>query len=173
MCNVKECPIEPAYLFKTNCTIETCKYYAVSVDSHCLSLAGIMEGERSLTDAELLLYKYPKTNMSEKDVSALRRKATDRVRAVVSLYACLVHIKEYCDKVEDFAYSDKGIVSELAKKNPLSIIKLGFEPWMFVYLLDDSVLADVCGPKFQLRVALALNQREYQTLMSEVQPYRR
>jgi hypothetical protein len=172
MSNVKECPAEPTYRFKTNCTISSCKYHSTVTESHCLALASLLEGERALTDAELLLYKYPKSNMSEKDVSVLRRKATDRVRAVVSLYACLVYIREYCNKVEVFTYSDNSLVSELVKKQPLSILKLGFEPWMFVYLIDSAILTSICGPKFQLRIALSLNPREYQTLLSEVQPYR-
>lgn len=168
MRDMKECPVESAYLFTTQCSIRSCKYHSEAVQDHCLLRAGYVKDDKVLTDVELLKYKFPDTNLSEKEVGALRKKAVDRVKNVIMLYKCLTFIKENCNKVESFTYSETGLIAELLSRKPLSISRLSFEPWMFVYLLDPAIVSLVCGPKFSVQAALFLKQREYQTLVSEV-----
>ena len=168
--NIKQCPLEQTYLFKTVCTVTSCKYHSPVVDDKCLILANVVNAEeKSITDTELLRYKFSDTELSEKEVSNIRKKAVDRVKNIVQLYNLISFIRENYSKKEGPTYDEENsLISELLNRKPLSITRLGFEPWMFTYFVDEKLVSNVCGPRFKIKTALFLKQKEYVDLINLV-----
>ena len=166
---IKECPLFPEYLFKTKCTIKTCKYFSPAVELRCLVLSNSVDiSNKSISDGELLEFKFFDTEMSEKEVSGIRKKSVEKVKNVIRLYNLFSYLRENYEAKEDITYEEGDIVSKILERKPLSIDKLDFELWMFRYLIDDEFINKICGPKFKIKDALLMNKKEYASLVDHV-----
>lgn len=161
---VKQCPLNEEYLFKTRCRVKTCKYYSPTTPNRCLGMDIRFSAEDSpVSDAELLRYKFPKEELTVKDITRIRKKLVERVKSFIALPFLIRKISETYSESDGLKYV-KGKsyeVDAVLASPPLSLPVLGFEPWMLPFLLDEKFVAETIGPKFKLQDALKLKTREY------------
>lgn len=164
---IKQCPLKSTYLFTSACTINSCKLYTLVTDNNCLMLDNVISDE-NITDEQLLQYKFSDTDLTEKDVIALRKKAVDRVKNIVTLYRLISQVAEHKATSPKYKLTNHAIIDKVLTSKPLSISKLGFESWMFARLVDEKYVESVCVPKFKIKTALFLTQKEYVELVNVV-----
>lgn len=159
-----QCPLYEDYRFRTNCTISSCKNYSPFTPSRCLGIdTKFSSDDKTITDVELLHYKFNNKEISIKEVTAFRKRAVDRVKSVLVLYRLVSHISEKEDFSEGtkYQYGKYPIIDELVQNKPLRVKVLGFQPWMLKFIFDEKYVSKVVGPKFKVRQALGLKNKEY------------
>ena len=138
---IKTCPYVEWYQFKV-CTIKSCKNFNTVTPSRCLAVDRIRpEGTKVISDAELNLYKFPESGLSTRVIQIKRKRATDRITSLLLLSRFIEYIKE---NFEEGGVFTTPIINEAETKYPLNIPKLGWENWMWEYLMDESVWEAFC-----------------------------
>lgn len=142
-CPLKQCPLEESYKFRTQCRVTTCKMYNEHTACNCLALdTTFASNEKSLSDAELIIYKFP--GKSQREVASIRKRAVSRVSAVLALNQLVQHIRQN-EKPEAglntaFMRLLPGDAKQLLKKSFRSKIfkikHLDLEVWMLPFVLD-------------------------------------
>jgi hypothetical protein len=129
------------YRFR-KCTIKTCKNFTEATKTKCLAIdRRPPEGTKIISDEELKLFKFYGDNISTRLVSIRRKKAQQRVEAILALYKLISYIKEMADsKSHELIFTRPDLLA-IEKKYPLRIKKLGFKNWMWDYILDEDTLS--------------------------------
>lgn len=169
--NCKQCPLEDSYRFRKQCAIKTCKNFSPFTPSRCLGLdTKFASDDKTISDGELLHYKFNDKEFSIKEVAQIRKKSVEKVKLILSLYRLINHIREHENPFDSFHYEpgSSEIIDTVLKLKPLRIKLLGFKPWMFKYILDEKYVESVTGPKFKVRSALGLKTKEYSNLVTSV-----
>lgn len=164
MDDVKKCPLNPAYCFKTQCRVTTCKFYSERTRNKCLGLDIKFSAEdKPFSDGELLRYKFPHKEMSVKDVSKVRKKAVDQVKNLIMLQHLFSALIGRYDEFGEFHYEPgkSELVDSVLQSEPLCLKKLDFEIWMLPLMFDPEVTTGIVGTKFKLREALKLSNKEF------------
>lgn len=168
---VKQCPLQPDYKFRTQCRIRTCRNFTPCTESRCLALdTRFSSDDKTVSDGELLRYKFGDKEMSVKDVTKIRKRAVDSVMSSLSLYRLISAIMERHSREEGFAYvpGQSEIVDRVVTSKPLRIKLLRFEPWMLKFLLDTDFVSGVLETKFKVKDALRLKPAEYTELLNAI-----
>lgn len=164
MSDVKRCPLHSGYRFKTQCRVTTCKFYSERTRSKCLGLDITFSAEdKPFSDGELLHYKFPKQELSVKEVSKIRKKSVDQVKNLIMLQHLVSALMGRYTEFEDFNYEPgkSDLVDNVLQSTPLCLKKLDFEIWMLPVLFDQDVTSKIVGPKFKLKEALKLTNKEF------------
>lgn len=135
------CPLREQYMFKTHCTINTCKFYSDSTERKCLSLDVRFAALDKVSDAELKLYKFP--DLSPQKIAQLRKTSVGRAENVVRLYVLIQKIEQ--EPRTSWQYEPSPIIDTFLARRPLRIKKLGFEPWMLPYLCNREYVVKHAG----------------------------
>lgn len=140
---MKQCPLEDSYKFRTKCRVTTCKMFNEQTACNCLALdTTFASNEKTLSDAELIIYKFPGKN--QREVASIRKRAVSRVSAVLALNNLVQHIRQH-EKPETglnaaFMRRLPGDAKQLLKKSFRSKIfkikHLDLEVWMLPFVLD-------------------------------------
>jgi hypothetical protein len=168
---IKQCPLNDNYLFKTQCRINTCKFFSPTTANRCLGMDIVFSAEdKPVSDAELLRYKFPDKELTVKDVTLLRKKAVDRVKSLIVLHRLIHEISEKCDEGQGMNYvrGRSNIVDRVLDSEPLSLPMLDFQPWMLCFLFDEKFVTSTIGPKFKLKEALKLKTKDFSTFSKDV-----
>lgn len=167
----KQCPLNENYRFRTKCTIRSCKNYSSFTETRCLGLdVKFASDDKTITDVELLHYKFDDREVSLKDVSNVRKKAVERVKNVLALYRLVSYIADKEDFTEgtNYQYGVSPNIDDLLRSKPLRIKLLGFQPWMLKFIFDEKYVKEVVGPKFKIQQVLGLKTKEYSSIVSSV-----
>lgn len=119
------------------CEVKTCKNFTPITKSSCLAIDRVNpSGVKSITDAELHMYKYPEAKVSTRLISLKRKSAVDRVKAILIL-------REYIEFIK--VSKEKGmpiVTASTAKAEsayPLKVKRLKFEQWMWPHLVSPTL----------------------------------
>ena len=140
---MNQCPLEESYKFRTKCRVTTCKMYNEQTACNCLSLdTTFAANEKTLSDAELIIYKFPGKN--QREVASNRKRAVNRVSAVLALNQIVQHVRnnELPENGLNSSFMRRlpGDAKQLLKKSFRSKIfripHLELEVWMLSFVLD-------------------------------------
>lgn len=132
---MKSCPYRREYVFK-QCQIKSCSNYNEITPSNCLKLDRVRpEGAKIISDAEINLYKFG-GQISTRLVQMKRKSAIARVKRMLVLNSFLTHIKEKYGAAPHGVFINR-LLKKLEQRYPLRIKELGWENWMWEYLLDE------------------------------------
>lgn len=140
---LKQCPLEETYRFRTKCRVTTCKMYNEQTVCNCLGLdTTFASNDKTLSDAELVIYKFPGKN--QREVASIRKRAVNRVSAVLALNQIVQHVrnKEVPENGLNSSFMRRlpGDAKQLLKKSFRSKIfkikHLDLEVWMLPFVLD-------------------------------------
>lgn len=162
--DIKQCPLNERYKFKTKCRITTCKFYSPVTRNRCLGMDIRFSAEdKPVSDAELLRYKFPDKEMTLRDTTRLRKKAVDRVKNLIVLHKLIHVIEEKMSPEEglDYVEGKSEVVDRVLLTSPLSLPILNFKPWMLTLIMDEEIVSSVVGNKFRLKDALKLKTKEF------------
>jgi len=145
------------------CEIKTCKNYTPITKNSCLALDRVNpSGVKSITDAELHMYKYPEAKVSTRLISLKRKAAVDRVKFILILKEYLDYIRETKDKGSSVS-SNYTIKIEAAY--PLKVKRLRFEKWMWPHLVSDTEYREFLSSRNGECSLIALHQLLNMTAM--------
>ena len=168
---VKQCPLVESYRFRTQCCVETCKFHSPVTRNRCLGMDIRFSAEdKPFSDAELLRYKFSGQELSVKDVSRVRKKSVDQVKALIMLHHVIQVLRERYspDAGLDYVEGKSKIVDDVLNSEPLSLERLDFEPWMLSLLFDEKVVEPIAGSKFKLKDALRVKTKDFSALTKAV-----
>ena len=155
------------------CVVKTCKNFTAVTKTKCLAVDRVQPvGNKIISDAELHLYKFSDAKVSTRLVSIKRKKAVNRVKAILILNAFLEFIRENY-KPGEKTYSGK-MVEKLELDYPLRIRKLQFYNWMWPYLTSKKVYKKFVKKKggecatFKVHMLLNLTRMKYETLIKQL-----
>lgn len=168
--DVHTCPYVPWYQF-LRCRIATCKNYNTLTPCRCLGIDRVKpEGTKIISDAEIHLYKFKGTGISTKVVQLKRKRATLRVKAILTLREFIQYIK---DTYKGGAVWSTPSIRSLESSYPLKLSLLQWENWMWEYLLDETVWKEFLGRQdgecrdLNLHNLLAVSLSKYEKLLRE------
>lgn len=170
------CPYVEWYQF-VKCTIKTCKNYTEQTDRCCIALDRVRpEGAKVISDSEIHFYKLSEAGISSRLVQVKRKKAVDRIKCMLILHRFVNYLKLNKEKGGVF---DTPSIREAENSYPFKLKKLGWENWMWEYLLDNTVweefLAGASGDcrEYTLQQIVAIKPVKYERLVSEFNsPYK-
>lgn len=132
----RQCPYVSWFRFKT-CTIKTCKNFTDKTASKCLAIdREAPTGNKVISDAEIHLFKFHNDNVSTRLVSMRRKKAVDRVKCILALHGFIEHLKAKYTGEERKGWFIHPLLTETRAKYPLKIKRLGFENWMWPFIVS-------------------------------------
>ena len=144
MSDENQCPLVDWYSFENKCSIRTCKYFTQRLPSGCLGIGHTFSaGDKSITDSEILLYKFAGEDMTARGVASLRKKTLNNVKSTMVLCKFIEYLEETVQE-KDFVYipgTSKAIDKALAK-SPLRFKQIGYKQWMLPYLTHSAVWAE-------------------------------
>ncbi len=133
---VNQCVYVEWYQFKT-CTIRTCKNFTDITKSKCLAIDRVQPaGTKVITDAELHMYKFPGAKVSTRLVSMKRKRAVLRVKSVLILRKFIDFLTDKHQETKIRKHSNR-YVARAETVFPLKIKQLGFQNWMWPYLVSE------------------------------------
>lgn len=160
----KQCPLVADYKFCTQCVIKSCVNYSPRTASKCMRLdVRSISGEESITDSELLHYKFPDKDLTVKDVTRIRKRAIDRIHHWFMFHKIVSRIREMPVR----AIKEKRVVRELLETKPFNLPLFKFESWMLLYLIDDKFCKSVV-PLFSLKELLGYVQTDYDDFCARI-----
>lgn len=174
---MKQCPLHDKYRFRTACRIETCKMYNEQTPNKCLALdTTFASNDKTLSDAELIIYKFP--GMSQREVSTIRKRAVNRVQAVIALNQVVQHIRAR-ERPEDglnraLMQRLSGDAKRLLKKSFRSklfrIKHLDIEVWMMPFVLNPEYANKVVPgfDRFSVHLLFRWTPGEYKTVVDSL-----
>lgn len=168
---VKQCPLNPEYMFTSQCRIKGCKYHSPFTKNKCLGLdIKFSSDEKPMSNAELLHYKFADKKIPIKEVDKIRKRSLEKAKLSVQLYNLVRHISEKCDPTQGSNYirGTSDIIDEIISNPPLSLEVFGFETWMLEFLADEDFVSNVVGQKFKLKDALLLKPKKCNEFLNAV-----
>lgn len=171
---VKQCPLVSDYQFKSHCRITTCKYYSPSTKNHCMSMdVKFSSDDNTISDAELLHYKFPDKEITTKDVARIRKTSVERLQNWLMLHTVIATILENYDESTGLVYvaGRSKLVDRILSEKPLCCPEFGFMPWMLTLLTDEDYPKSIVA-SFDFKATLGLSQKEYGTFCKDIQVMR-
>ncbi len=159
------CPLREEYMFKTTCTIETCKYYTEHTARKCLSLDVRFAASDKVSDAELKLYKFP--HLSSQKLAQIRKLSLSRAENIVRLYVLIQQIDQ--EQRTSWVYEPSPILDTFIARRPLCTAKLGFETWMLPFICDREYVTKHVG--VEPHELLWMKESEFQTIANLVRSH--
>lgn len=139
---IHKCHLIDWFLFKNQCPIHTCKYWTSEVSTHCLMLHHkFPSGDRTISDSELILYKFARQDLNVKDLINLRKHGLNNIRLTLTLYHFIEHIR---DNYKPAKVIKSRKLNQLLAKSNLKFRRLGYRPWMLAHLVDSNVWDKFC-----------------------------
>lgn len=136
---VRQCVYVPWYRF-VMCTIDSCKNYTEALPCRCLAIDRKQpEGTKIISDEELRYYKFNGQSISTRLVSMKRKAAINRVKSVLILREYIQHIQKTYGVAGQQAVFQHKELRDREANFPLKIKMLGFQNWMWEYLVDSKV----------------------------------
>lgn len=130
------CPYVDWYQF-TSCTIKTCKNYTEQTARKCMAIDRVRpEGAKVISDAEIHMYKLHEAGISGRLVQIKRKKAVDRIKCMLILFKFINYLRL---NKENGGMFNTPLLLEVEESYPFKINRLGWENWMWEYLLDETV----------------------------------
>lgn len=159
------------------CTVKTCKNYTEQTDRHCIALDRVRpEGAKVISDAEIHFYKLKDAGISSRLVQIKRKKAVDKIKCLLILYKFVSYLK--LNKEPGGVFNTPSII-EAEKSYPFKLRKLGWENWMWEYLLDSKTwevfLQDATGDckEYNLQQIVSIKPGKFERLVAEFNsPYK-
>ncbi len=160
------------YKFK-KCVVGSCKNYSLKVPSRCIAIdRKPPEGNKIISDEELRFFKFKDNEMCTRLVSLKRKKAVQRIK-------CMLILKEFIEFIRD----NRSVLNvdlsprhiEWEREYPLKIRMLGFQRWMWGYLLDEEEYKEFTKGKageckeVELYEILAMTRAQFDKLKGETQ----
>jgi hypothetical protein len=170
------CPYVDWYQF-TACTIKTCKNHTDQTERKCIALDRVRpEGAKIISDAEIHFYKLKDAGLKGRIVQIKRKKAVDKIKCLLILHKFINYLR--LNKEEGGVFATPTIL-EVEKLYPFKIKKLGWENWMWEYLLDttvwDEFLRGTTGEckEYTLQQIISIKPVKFERLISEFNsPYK-
>lgn len=174
---MKKCPLNESYKFRTTCRIDTCKMHNAQTPNKCLAMdTTFASNDKTLSDAELIIYKFP--GMTQREVSTIRKRAVNRVQAVIALNQVVQHIRAK-ERPEDglnraFMQRLNSEAKRLLKKSFRSklfrIKHLDIEVWMMPFVLDTEYTNKVVPnfERFAIHLLFRWTPGEYKTVADSI-----
>lgn len=165
---IKQCPVNPDYRFKTKCTIKNCRMYTERTKNHCMEIDTLFVGDKNISDKELVFYKRP--GMDLKDMTSLRKKAVNRVYAIIAMRAAIQYIeenkKEVVLNVELMPANIKNVFNKVLASKIFKVAELNLKPWMLAMLLDKNYAEEFPTNlhSFQLHLLFLITPTELKNL---------
>lgn len=166
-----QCPLVDWYQFK-KCTIKTCKNHTSITKHGCLEIDRKKpDGLKYISDAELNLYKMGTHGISTRLVQVHRKAALHSVKAILIL-------REYIEYI-GANFTAGGVfktpeVLLLEQQYPLKVARLGWQNWMWEYLLDEKLWrtfaekgSGECG-EFHIYQLLSIKLSRFEKLLHEL-----
>lgn len=133
-----------SYRFKSQCRIETCKYYTEKTANKCMALDTVFSStDKGTTDAELRLLKLPEH--SKREVFVVRKEALENVQAVMALYRAVRVCRE--EKDSDVFPEENSVTQKVVSHPLFNDSDIGMEEWMLPYLFDPKFMSKFGNPK--------------------------
>jgi hypothetical protein len=176
--NIMELPIRACvyidwYKFR-RCDVRTCKNFTSATSSRCLAIDRVQPiGNKIISDAELHMFKYPKAGVSTRLISLRRKKAVQRVKAILVLHEFVSYINQ--TKRPDDRYWSGKLVERLELDYPLRIMKLGYMNWMLPHLtsvdLYEQFATKMKGEclSFKIHHLLDITEMKFQALLKSIE----
>jgi hypothetical protein len=139
---VYDCHLVEWFKFRNVCPVHTCKYWTQEVNTHCLMIHHkFPSGDRTISDSELLIYKFARQDLNVKDLINLRKHNLNNIRLTLILYHFIEYIR---DNYEPIKPIKSRKIKHLFLKSSLKFRRLGYKPWMLSYLVDSNVWDKFC-----------------------------
>lgn len=174
---LKQCPLEETYRFRTKCRVTTCKMYNEQTACNCLGLdTTFAANDKALSDAELVIYKFPGKN--QREVASIRKRAVNRVSAVLALNQIVQHVrhKEVPENGLNSSFMRRlpGDAKQLLKKSFRSKIfnirHLDLEVWMLSFVLDKEYTSKIVPDldKFAVHLLFRWSPKEFEIVTRSI-----
>lgn len=166
---VKQCPEHGEYKFKTNCTIETCKFFTNHTKNKCMALdTKFAASEKGITDSELCILKFP--SLDKKTVFAIRKSAQERVRSIIVLHHFAKHCADTEDPGDGFVHikGENPLIDELINSRVFKLRLLGLHPWMLRFLCDDLYMRNICLTEVKFHSLFKLKSKQFEEIKAYV-----
>lgn len=172
---IKACVYVPQFKFR-ECTITSCKNYSAITDSKCLAIDRVQPtGNKAISDAELHLFKFSGENVTSRFVSIKRKKAVERVKAMLILHAYITWICTKFKPTPGKVFASRQI-DKAEAGYPLKVKKLQFKNWMWEHITDAQVFSEFLQKKasgecmaFGVHTLLNMTEMKYAVLKSQVE----
>lgn len=170
------CPLNEDYRFFGRCRIKSCKNQTSLTKRGCIALDHIYPGgEKVISDAELMVYKFRGEASSVRSVGSKRKRATTYVRQYILFYYFIQFIRERFASPTIFYYSEgiEPLVDNILALKPMKRERLAFKPWMLPHVMnptlqDEFRLTFGCSDSIDLLTLFQLKPKEFEKMKAAV-----
>jgi len=174
---MKQCPLFDAYRFRTSCRVCSCKMYTDKTESRCLALdTTFASNDKTLSDAELVHYKF--NDLTQREVASVRKRAVNRVRAVIALHSVIQHVqaKERPENglnralMQHLSSDAKRLLKKSFRSKLFGIRPLGIEAWMMPFVLDQEYTQKIVPQfdQFAIHLLFRWTASEFKTVADSI-----
>ena len=133
------CPLMEDYRFIGRCKIKTCKNVTSLTKHGCIAIDHVFPGgDKNISDAELMVYKFEGDAASVRNVGAKRKRATSYVKQYILFYYFVQYLRTKYPEPTMFYYREgiEPLLDRVLAMRPMKRERLQLHPWLLPHIIN-------------------------------------